>query len=184
MFAYCENSYVSNVDPFGTYNIKKFNCYSYAMGITNRWLMPNNQQMPYYYTVDKVKSWVLKDFGNKIRVISSKSSKLNKGEYRIALRVSYAKATFSGKAVSVTLDFHFWKQNPKTGEWWNKHGAQKIQYLGNVNPNNTASKGWMLSGGLFPFIYKKKTYYCRFYGPLCYNSPTIYFAYKGKFWSK
>lgn len=79
------------------------------------------------------------------------------------------------------FDFHFWKEDPYTGKWWNKHGSESIEPLGVCYPGNN-NKGWIfmkkgqvqtLNG--YELNERRKNIY--------YNSITFYFAYKGKFWS-
>ena len=192
MFAYCENNCISGIDPKGTYYIKNFNCYAYAFGINNRWMIPGQKDncgylMPTYYTINQVVKWVTKTFGKKVRTLSGKDGKINKGEYRIAFRVCIYKRPLVypqkyGPFYTATLDFHFWKQDPKTQKWWDKPGEGAIRYRGNRNPNQ--KNNWYYN----TFYYQYKMWYGS--GKtfksldLYYNSNTIYLAYKGKFWSK
>ena len=176
MYAYCENSPVVGVDPTGQYNIKKFNCYAYAFGISNKWLIPGkkliskynkygrerkNMRLPAYYSVNQVVKWVIKDFGkDKVRKLNNKKSKLKKGEYLIAVRVCIYYESLSDNIIGPpsprTYDFHFWKKD-WNGMWWHKVGDTPIELLGLVNPDN--SNKWGI-----------------------YNSKTLYLAYKGKLW--
>ena len=184
IFAYCENNPVLGYDPKGCYDIIKFNCYSYAFGINNKWLKPKN--FSYNSTLNFVKNDVLDRFGDKVRVINGKNSSIKKGEYRVALRIAQVWVdSGSNFPILLTLDFHFWKQNPKTLKWWNKHGQNSIESLGKANPNKTKTKGWiLLEKGKANFRFYRfgsTDFYIKFYGPLYYNSKTIYFAYRGKF---
>ena len=186
MFAYCENNHINKTDPNGCYNIKNFNCYAYAFGISNLSFNPGGGKLPSYFTVDYIVSLVLKDFKGKVRKLNGKNSKLKKGEYRIAVRTCpYAFVPKDGHCgpYIVTFDYHFWKQDPKTLKWWNKHGKKDIQFLGKVNPNVTKCKGWLRSKSKIEFWYRKIKYITT-YAPIYYESKTMYLAYKGKFWSR
>ena len=191
MFAYCENNSIQYIDIAGTYNLKNFNCYAYAFGIDNRWMIPNQSDncgylMPSYYTVNQVMKWVMSTFGNKVRKITGKDGKLKKGEYRIAVRVCIYKQPVPypqkyGPFYTTTEDFHFWKQNPRNKRWWDKPGTGNIRERGNIDPNK--KENWFFS----IYKYNKRMWYCT--GKpfksltLYYNSQTIYLAYKGNFWS-
>ena len=188
MFAYCENNSINFTDEKGEakrykYNINKFNCYAYAFGVYNKWLKPGHKSsMPQYYSLKNTIKWVLKDFSN-ARKIANKNSKLKKGEYRIALRICTYTFSVNHTYKSVTVDFHFWKQNPNNGSWWDKHSWNNIESLGRVDPDKTKQKGWRLldkKGKLYDVRGTGKT----IRGPLYYNSVTAYFAYKGKFTSR
>ena len=175
LYVYCDNNAIRYVDKEGkyksyNYNIYNFNCYSYAFGVYNKWMQPGHtgKTMSKSFSLSQTVSWVLKDFGSKVRKLNSKDSSINKGEYRIAMRI-LTQNSYRGDS-AITLDFHFWKQNPNNLHWWNKHGTSDMQALGKVNPNTTKQKGWKYTD------YTGKTYY--------YNSKTAYFAYKGKFWSR
>ena len=103
----------------------------------------------------------------------------------IAVRVSiYAVPLpypYYGPTAMRTLDFHFWKKDPKTGKWWHKPGSGAIVCLGKINPDNI--NNWRRGYESFPhtiignrvYVYRIMTFY---------NSKTIYLAYKGKFWTK
>ena len=191
MFAYCENNHINKTDPNGCYNIKNFNCYAYAFGINNRWMIPGlpdhcGELLPSYYTVDQIVKSVKKTFGKKVRKLKNKKSRIYKGEYRIAVRVcpySFVPKDGHYGPYIKTFDFHFWKQDPRTLKWWNKHSYYSIQALGNANPDKTKCKGWLFSNKRFKFDYLN-TRYCTTYSPMYYSSKTIYLAYKGRFWSK
>lgn len=189
-YMYCQGDPVNHIDPTGCYNISSFNCYAYAFGINNRWMIPGKADnrgdlLPTLYYVEQVVNWVLKTF-SKARSVSSKSSTLNSGEYLIATRVEIytvpLPAKQSGPLYQKTYDFHFWKKNPKNGEWWDKPGGGAIRKKGNVDPNNT--NNW----------YHKTYYYSQLMRDAngntfksrkqYYNSGTRYIAYKGTFWSK
>ena len=191
MFAYCENNHINKTDPNGCYNIKNFNCYAYAFGINNRWMIPGlpdhcGELLPSYYTVDQIVKSVKKTFGKKVRKLKNKKSRIYKGEYRIAVRVcpySFVPKDGHYGPYIKTFDFHFWKQDPRTLKWWNKHSYYSIQALGNANPDKTKCKGWLFSNKRFKFDYLN-TRYRTTYSPMYYSSKTIYLAYKGRFWSK
>ena len=213
LFCYCHNNPIMSVDPNGYYDISKFNCYAYAMGISNKWMHPGKGKvnvlnkngflkdrkflMLNYYSVQQLRKWVLKDFGNKARVLKNKDSKLNKGEYRVAMRVAvYTRPLpigVGGPIVWSTYDFHFWKQDPKTGVWWHKPGKNDIDKKGKVNPDKT--KNWIygieafyqsmyaFNGTVFSLAKNKYGRYV-WYRQLYYNSQTLYIAYKGDFWKR
>lgn len=113
--------------------------------------------MPQSYTVTEVRKWVLKDFSAITRKCS-RTEKLKKGEYRVAMRTTLP---FIGPLrpgeMREQLDFHFMKQNPKTGIWYDKPGHTAVRCLGKINPS------------------KKKSW-----SPI-YNSKTLYIAVKKKF---
>lgn len=204
LYAYCENDPVNGSDPNGCYNIKKFNCYAYAFGRNNKWLMPGKGLinaldkkgkikdrfiLPDFYSVDTVVDWIIKDFwGIKVRKLSGKSSKLKKGEYMIAVRVVWYESALpkgvAGPPCPHTLDFHLWKQDPETKKWWSKPGEKDIVCLGKVDPEN--DKNWSYSTIEFvsDIIFNGKRYQADTPVKLHYNSKTIYLAYKGKFWTK
>ena len=198
LYAYCENNPVIGMDPSGYYNIKNFNCYSYAVGYSGGWLNPgykSNTRLGYYYTVNQIAKLVLNDYKGKIRKIKNQRSKIKSGEYRIALRVCtypnvYPKG-FIGPPIYITYDYHFWKQDPKTLKWWDKPGKTAIRCLGKVNPEN--KKNWYLTTQLYNTRFyelgrplKSRMLYGRkvWYRDLYYNSKVIYFAIKSKFWSR
>ena len=116
MFAYCENNPVMLLDLSGyksKYVLQSFNCYSYAFGVNNKWLQPNG--FYYYSTLKFVKNDVLNRYGKKVRVINSKNSSIKSDEYRVALRIVQSWGDSGCNfPVLLTLDFHFWKQDPKT----------------------------------------------------------------------
>ncbi len=202
LFVYCDSNPVMYSDPSGYYNIKSFNCYAYAFGIHNKWLIPGKGNvsaldrknrfkksfdLPHKYSVDQIANWIIKDFGkNKVRKLSSKNGKLKKGEYRIAVRVSVYSDVLplkmAGPLADKTIDFHLWKQNPKTGEWWDKPGQGAIRKKGKVDPNKTSN--WYMYTQKFPQkVYNRRgNIFTR--RNLYYNSKTIYLAYKGNFWTK
>ena len=131
-------------------------------------IIMGRKKIPKKTTVTDIRKWVLKDFKSKARKISNQTSKLRLGEYRIAMRVS--RKTRKIKIFHWTLwkktyftDFHFWKQNPRNGEWWDKPGLKDVEKLGNVNPDN--NRNWNTRYGK-------------------YNSKTLYIAFHGRFWSK
>ena len=166
MFAYCENNTIRGYDPSGYYNIACFNCYAYSCGIYNKWMHPGKgivdvrgkygYEMPYSYSVNDVQRWVIKDFNKQVRKISGKNSKIKKNEYRIAFRVRLFIGPLQPGKKRHTYDFHFMKQDPKTGIWYDKPGNTNIRYLGKINPN--LSKNWSR-----------------------YNSKTLYLAIRKKF---
>lgn len=195
LYGYCSGNPILYTDPNGHYSIADFNCYAYAFGYSDRWLIPGgskidmNGNLPIIYTVDYAADLVKKDFGNKVRKLNNKNSKINNGEYRIALRVSmysqFVPISFVGPLTKITYDFHFWKQNPKTEIWWDKPGSTSIRRRGKANPNNKSN--WFLgtivfeqnSRNMYGNIFKKGTK-----KKLYYNSKTVYFAFNGKFWWK
>jgi len=187
-YVYCGNDPVNMVDPSGHYAIKFFNCYAYAFGISNRWMIPGKPDgrgdlLPNRYTVTQVRNWVIKDIGKKkARKVTSKKSKLKKGEYLIATKVcddwtplpiwDYRICKYK------TQDFHFWKKDPKTKDWWDKPGQGNIRWQGKKSPDprwpmkEVTYREKMKNGSGFGFTSKK----------FWYNSKTLYMAYKGKFW--
>lgn len=83
-----------------TKNKDSFNCYAYAMGYSDRWLIPGKGNkskydkngnpkkgfdLPNYYSVTQVRDWVIKDFKNVVRKASGPNEKVKKGEYLIAM---------------------------------------------------------------------------------------------------
>ena len=144
-----------------------FNCYAYAIGVTTSFLYPlyweGSYKPPPSYSVDTLlMHFLLGHAGEEwqtgeAKPLASQDSTIEDGWYRIAMRLAF---DYNG----VPYDYHFWKQDPKTGEWWNKHGSGKIQYLGKINPDNTNNCGWTL-------------------GTKIYSSETRYVAFKEKFWS-
>ena len=198
LYTYCSNSPISYVDYNGYYNIKNFNCYSYAVGYSKGWLNPgykSKAKLGRYYTVNQIAKLVLNDYKGKIRQIKNQKSKIKSGEYRIALRVcSYPNVypkDFIGPPLYITYDYHFWKQDPKTLKWWDKPGGTEIRCLGKVNPEK--KKNWYLMTQYYNtrlyelghplksgILYGRKVWYRNLY----YNSKVIYFAIKNKFWSR
>ena len=181
-------------DPSGHYVEESFNCYAYAFGYSDRWLIPggnkqdNAGSLPAHYSVGYAAKLVLSDFGKSVRKIKNKKSKIKKGEYRIALRVSeycqFAPADFIGPLMIITWDFHFWKQNPKNKKWWHKPGQGNIKSKGKADPDK--KKNWFFCKIKFPENSRnnKRTYKKGTTKKLYYNSKTVYFAFKGEFWSK
>ena len=142
-----------SADRFG------FNCYAYAFGQTISGQVRGwdyGTKPPKTYTVDTMLRNVLLIACFEIKYISSKDSPIEDGWYRIAMRLSF-------DDYGAPYDPHFMKQDPDTGEWWNKHGLGKIQYLGWIDPDKTNNKGWSHDG-------------------LIYTSETRYVALKEKFW--
>ena len=166
LFAYCNNNPVNGMDPSGYYNILNFNCYAYAMGVFNKWLHPGTNKvdinkkfipMPYSYSSDNIVNWVIKDFGkNIVRKLKNKGSKLNKGEYRVAIRTyEFFGPILRGRS-RPTYDFHFMKQDPKTLKWWDKPGRTAIRCLGKVNPDKNST--WRIYNSNTKYIAVKKTF--------------------------
>ena len=192
MFAYCENNHINKTDPNGCYNIKNFNCYAYAFGISNKWLTPGNDdwRILKYYKLTTICNLVLKDFSGRVRKLNGRNAKLKKGEYRIAMRLSYIWVqTTNNFPIEIVYDFHFWKQDPKTLKWWNKHGIGNIKLIGKINADKNKGSGWtaLARGCVDPYVLYRfggMLYKTTVIGPLYYNSKTLYFAYKGRFWSK
>lgn len=87
----------------------------------------------------------------------SKNATLKSGEYLIAYR--YTASTDHSKS---TWDFHYWKKDPRTGYWWDKHGTSPVEFLGSANPD--ADSNWLRSPGN-------------------YDSPTAYYKVTGTFWA-
>lgn len=80
-------------------------------------------------------------------------------------------------------------QDPKTLKWWNKHGIGNIKLLGKINADKNKGSGWtaLARGCVDPYVLYRfggMLYKTTVIGPLYYNSKTLYFAYKGRFWSK
>lgn len=70
--------------------------------------------------------------------IANKSTKLNKGEYLIAMRVctmSFHDKTRGDAGIVSFKSYHFMKQDPYTKEWWHKDGSKHIQNKGKINPD-------------------------------------------------
>ena len=166
LFAYCNNNPVNGMDPSGYYNILNFNCYAYAMGVFNKWLHPGTNKvdinkkfipMPYSYSSDNIVNWVIKDFGkNVVRKLKNKGSKLNKGEYRVAIRTyEFFGPILRGRS-RPTYDFHFMKQDPKTLKWWDKPGRTAIRCFGKVNPDKNST--WRIYNSNTKYIAVKKTF--------------------------
>ena len=160
-------------------NLKLFNCASYAFGISDRAIHPACS-FKSYYTVEEVlndvinKNW--KDDNENpytlrgtFRKLNSQNSVLRAGEYMIAMRVATGVNPYTGIGI-VTADYHFWKQNPNTGVWYNKHGkVGYLQSLAGCNPDSALNRGWYLGDPNFMY----------------YNSKTLYVAFKpssGGFW--
>ena len=196
LFAYCDNNPVMGVDPSGYfYVLRLFNCYSYAMGIVNLWLHPGfkkGYKLNNNLTVDTLKKYVLSDFSN-IRELKSKTDKLKKGEYRIALRVCRQPIpqVYGSTYRDYFWDFHFWKQDPNTLYWWDKPGKGNIRCKGLANPDSKYN--WFIGklvyyrpmyvfGQQLPYYYRGGTKI--WYSDLYYASKTIYFAVEGRFWTR
>ena len=199
MFAYCENNAITYVDDTGTYNIKNFNCYSYAVGVSDRWLCPGTRGRDVSkavfrvyppYSVEQLAKAVSTDLfglGIMVRRLKSKNDKLGKGEYLIALRVAKYPELYTRPNINSNkyycYDFHFMKKDPKTGKWWTKSGKFKIICKGKINPDNKSN--WAMPADMnykkvvagFPARSSKiyKVYY---------NSHTEYLAVKTRFWTK
>lgn len=111
---------------------------------------------------------------------------------RVAVYTRPLPTGVGGPIVWSTYDFHFWKQDPKTGVWWHKPGKSDIDTKDKVNPDNT--KNWYLGKEWIQYpayafngtVFFRELYYGRYYWTrqLYYNSKTLYIAYKGKFWKK
>ncbi|MDE6566375.1 MAG: RHS repeat-associated core domain-containing protein, partial [Lachnospiraceae bacterium] len=174
LYTYCENDGVNAWDPSGqeVYNIENFNCYAYAVGEYDKIRYPGHgmydgkkntlTKISKKATVQDIYQWVLDDFPIETRILLGKASALEPAEYKIALRVRRKKKLFKPKK-TVFVDFHFWKQEPRTGVWWDKHGTEgDVEKVGNVDADNNKNKHWR----------KGK-----------YNSKTMYLAFYGKFWA-
>lgn len=70
--------------------------------------------------------------------------------------------------------FHFMKKDPKTGKWWQKNGRYAIRCLGKVDVDK--KKYWEAGPSGYPAKSSKRYY-------VFYNSKTLYFAVKARFWT-
>lgn len=95
------------------YDIKDFNCKSYAYGITDRDLLENSGATG----VTRV-------------LADNKDISLSDGAYLVAYRM-YNKPKDSS--------FHYMKQDPVTGAWWGKGGVNPIEFLGWINPDDNGN---------------------------------------------
>jgi hypothetical protein len=133
-------------------NLKAYNCYAYAMGISDKWLHPGkgvvsvidnhynlknkSYEMPSYYTVEQLRQWVIQDFGSDIvRSLKKRNSRIEQNEYRIAMRVNIKPYAFYNIVFLITTDFHFMKQH-EDGRWSHKQGSGCPVDLGLINPDN------------------------------------------------
>ncbi len=146
-------------------DLKKYNCYAYAMGYTDRWLHPGKgnknvktdkynfgaYNMPNYYTVQDMQNWIINDFGDRARKISSATAKIENDEYRVAIRVDIEKDT---KGKKNTRDFHLMKQH-SDGNWSEKCGEGKPRILGKINPDNYGWSGNYYSKTLYLAVKKR-----------------------------
>ena len=139
-----------------------------------------SDSMPMYYSVVQVKNWILSDFSNcysrgrkVVRELCCRNAAISGDEYRIAFRVNYYlyPITYYGGICPIafkwlTGDFHFMKQDPRTGMWWQKRGFLDIECLGRINPDN---QHFWYNGALWGDYY---------------NSNTLYLAVRKDFWSE
>ncbi len=215
MFAYCENNTLLVADYYGNRykyignhiyevdNQSNYNCYAYALGYMNKIINPGYTSFLYSlsrqlkkspFTISDVYKQVKNDLNRlKIQFRSSTSNtKLKKGEYRIAMRVINIRYKNKYGEYCTVYDFHFMKQNPSNGHWWQKHGKLYVENIGKVDLNNT--KNWIIikpkiyynnkkyglpylkQDFVFDFATGKNIY-------LYYNSVTKYLIIKKKFWS-
>ena len=124
-------------------NIGEYNCVGYALGVYS------NITTASFRAVFEIVKVVNPDASYR-PLLDGKNQSIESDEYRIAHRISLDTGDTNGYPKSFTTeDPHYWKQNPQTGEWWNKHGFNPIEYLGedngadsNGNPDNDSSIGW------------------------------------------
>ena len=193
-----------------------FNCYAYALGYRYSIMKPgtrgydverlkNIKQDSYQWSMLSYKMFFFmgnsysidtayREVKNDLKSMnipfrcSNKNTKLKKGEYRIAMRVMNYHLDDGKGTRYVKCDFHFAKQDPKTGFWWQKIGKEYIQNLGKVNMDET--KNWKVNDTFksrnvrLPYYTQATVYngYVGKYIKLFYNSSTKYLIISKKFW--